>query len=280
MLGLILVMIVALGIGLSVVQKSLVDVSTSSKVEDSSRAFSAAEAGIEKAFRNDTTPVNFAGNNSSAAVYDSGLYPIPPAPNNRQDSLEYPPLAKEEVAHFWLADPASNLPVCDAGKVCYTQPTLDIYWGDSSSDKAALELTLVYYSAGSYQSRKWFLDQISRIPSNGFDTTLPACNGGYSPAGSTSVFQCKVTIGQSPNSLPMGMMLIRARLLYNSTSQPIAIQAVGTCGQACSIPSQARILISTGASGETKRRVKVFKIDKVVPPYFDFAIFSAGDISK
>ncbi len=36
---LILVMTVALSIGLSIVQKSLVDVSTSSKVEQSSRAF-------------------------------------------------------------------------------------------------------------------------------------------------------------------------------------------------------------------------------------------------
>ena len=48
LLALILVMTVALAIGLSVIQKSLVDVSTSTKVEQSSMAFSAAEAGIER----------------------------------------------------------------------------------------------------------------------------------------------------------------------------------------------------------------------------------------
>ena len=47
---LILVMTVGLAIGLSIVQKSLVDISTASKIEQSSRAYSAAEAGVERAF--------------------------------------------------------------------------------------------------------------------------------------------------------------------------------------------------------------------------------------
>src|SRR3989339_1641784 len=65
---LILVMAVALAIGISVIQRSLSDISTSSKVEQSSRAFSAAEAGIEKALRGDATAVSFPENNSSATV--------------------------------------------------------------------------------------------------------------------------------------------------------------------------------------------------------------------
>lgn len=279
-LGLILVMVIALGIGLSVVQRSLVDISTSSKVEDSSRAFSAAEAGIEKALKVGTTTVDFtAENNSRAAVSDSGLLPCIPGvgacPPGQQAPLEYPPLAKEEVAHFWLASPTASLPVCTAPDVCYTPTMLDVYWGNSTLDRAALELTLVYHTGGVYQSRKWYLDQISR--SNGFDTTLPTCTGGYSPAGSTSIFQCKVRIGQSPadTSLPSGLMLLRARLLYNSTSQPIAIQGVGG-----SIPPQAKIIKSIGSSGETQRTVQVFQIEKVVPPYFDFVIFAVGEIKK
>ena len=101
-------------------------------------------------------------------------------------------------------------------------------------------------------------------------------------------YQCFVKLGVSGQDpafskngvLPSDLMLIRARLLYNTTSQPFAVQAVGTCGQACSIPPQAKIITSTGVTGETQRRVRVFQIQKVVPPYFDYAIFSAGDISK
>lgn len=276
-LGLILVMVIALGIGLSVVQRSLVDISTSSKVEDSSRAFSAAEAGIEKALKSDTTAVNFAESRSSATVYDSGPLPVIPSVGNRQDPLAYPSLAKEEVAHFWLADFTSTT---NPPAVFYNPSPLrqlDVYWGNSATDKAALELTLVSHDGTSYLSRKWYLDQISRTPPNNFEVIT--C-GGHVVGSNT--YQCKRTIGASPDtlSLPTGLMLLRTRLLYNSTSQPVAIQAVGTCGQSCSIPSQVKLLTSVGISGETQRRIQVFQIEKVVPPYFDFAIFSAGVVGK
>lgn len=278
---LILVMTVALAIGLSMVQKSLVDVSTSTRVEESSRAFSAAEAGIEKALKGDYSGVNFTENNSSATIPDTGLIPAIPT-SGTQDPLEYPPLAEDEVAHVWLADPDADLPNCTKGgnpATCYTQNSLNVYWGDpTSSDKAALELTLVYYNGTQYVSRKWYLDNpnANRTTPNNFNTEAD-CSA-----------QCKFIIGginsgvQDPSlpSAPSKLMLIRARLLYNDTSsQPFAVQAVGT-GAGHYIPLQARILTSIGTSGDTQRKVRVFRLEKVVPPYFDYAIFSAGAINK
>lgn len=270
---LILIMTVALAIGLSVIQKSLSDISTSSKVEQSSRAFSAAEAGIEKALRNDFTGANFTG--SSATVLDSGSLPA------AGQALEYPLLSKEEVAQVWLADSRATLPNgddCGSGYTCYDPSaprTLDVYWGNSTDDKAALELTLVSYSGG-YVTRKWYLDHnITRNPDNKFTKTdcirysLPPNN-----------YQCKFTIGgpsDPDGALPAGrLILIRARLLYNSTSQPIAVAPKSNS----SLPPQARIIESTGIAGETQRKIRVFKLDKVVPPYFDYGIFSAGEIRK
>jgi len=58
------------------------------------------------------------------------------------------------------------------------------------------------------------------------------------------------------------------------------VHAVGICGADCSLPPQARKLIATGISGQTQRRIQVFRLDKVVPPYFDYAIFSTGEINK
>lgn len=281
-LALILIMTVALAIGLSIVQKSLVDVSTSTKVEESSRAFSAAEAGIEHALRGgSTTSFPSLGDNNAKITSITGgdLIPAIPAANYQQAPLEYPPLAKEEVAHVWLAnfDSTDNPPT-----QFYKQNSLDIYWGNSQTDKAALELTLVYYgtdstdpvdpSTAKYRSRKWYLDQTSR--SNNFTA---GC--GSTSASTLSNYTCKYTL----TSLPAGLMLIRARLLYNTTSQPFAVQATSPCslpGNGCFIPPQQRVFTSIGTSGETQRKVQVTQEPKVVPPYFDYAIFSVGDINK
>ncbi len=283
LLTLILVMTVALAIGLSVVQKSLTDVSTATKVEDSQRAFSAAEAGIEKGLNGDMTTKTFTENNSQiTSLEDSGSIPALPPSQTQQKPLEYPPLAKEEVGQIWLADPDPNvvLPGCsaiDATKhvpVCYKQSTLSVYWGSSSSDKAALELTLIYYNGTSYVSRKWYLDQVVRTPANNFDQVQNCA--GYKPEGFTTTYQCYVLLG----NLPSNLIMLRVRLLYNITSQPIAVLASGTCGRDCSLPPQYKILTSTGTAGEVQRKVKVFQSFKAIPTFFDYALFSNGEIKK
>lgn len=280
---LVLVMTVALAIGISVIQRSLSDVSTATKVEQSSRAFSAAEAGIEKALKGELSPdVTFTENNSSATVTGNTLIPVVPPNGTIQEPLEYLPLAKEETAHVWLADLTSTT---NPPAEHYDPPVsrvLDVYWGNSSADQAALELTLVYYdnSVPQYKARKWYLDQITRTPQNNFTTSAVSCAGFTLPDNS---YQCKYTIGGASDplgSLPANLMLIRARLLYNTASQPFAVQAVGTCGTLCSIPPQAKKLISTGISGQTQRKVQLFQLLKVVPPYFDYAIFTTAEINK
>lgn len=309
---LILVMTVALAIGLSVIQRSLSDISTSSKVEQSSRAFSAAEAGIEKALseprNNNLITVSFPDNNSSAEVNKNEAIPAIPASfetPRRQDpikcSLGGSEFAKEDIAQIWLADPKLNLPTCSATDYCYKQTSLDVYWGDSSdnNDKAALEVTIVYYgtdptdlvdgSTPKYRSRKWYLDHLSatRATNNGFEKVL--CNGGIPEL---PEYQCQYTLGSSSDpggslpSSPSTLILLRARLLYSSKSQPFAVRAAA--GSVCRendntsgcIPTQAKILVSTGTSGQTQRKIQVCQFENVVPPYFDYAIFSAGDINK
>lgn len=317
-LGLILVMVVALGIGLAVVQKSLVDVSTSSKVEQSSRAFSAAEAGIEKALSGDLSGVNFTTDNNSktknpgigtspsssdTTVYSSGPIPCVPGQTGcdqgagtRQAALEFPPLAKEDTTQIWLSDPNCSL-VSIASCKFYSQQYLDFYWGnaDSKSDLPGLEVTIIYYDGTAFQAQKWYLDR-QILP----DDSQNRQNNGFTPVtclDKNSVdanhkigndpYQCLKEIDLSskiPNFSNSILFLARIRLLYNSTSQPFAIQAVrgSSCPSErdCALPPQARILVSTGISGDTQRRVKVFQINNVVPSYLDYAIFSAGDITK
>ncbi len=287
-LVLILITTVVLAVVLSIVQKSLVDVSSSTKVEQSSRAFSAAEAGIERALKGDySAPFPLENNSTIKNIVNFGLLPSVSV-GTPQEPLEFngpAKLAKEDIAQVWLADPAAALPICGAGFVCYapTSNTLDIYWGNSNTDKAAIELTLIYHDGTQYKPKKWYLDHsVLRTPPNNFDQV--ACAGYL--LGSNN-YQCYVRIGHptldpvySKNGpLPSGLMLIRARLLYNTTSQPFAVQAVGTCPN-CYLPSQQRQILSEGASGDTQRAVQIIQSFNVVPHYFDYAIFSAGDISK
>ncbi len=295
-LALILIMTVALAIGVSIIQKSLVDVSNSTKVEESQRALSAAEAGIEKALNNSSTTGGVAlENQSAAAVDDKPNIPAIPANASQQDGLEYPPISKEEFAHFWLADPNSTLPACNSGKVCYNQASLDVYWGDPSlsSDKAAVEVKIIYYDGAKYVSLPYYIDS-DATRSNGFtSTTNPSpnialtCPPTTPPTtvfGTGRLFTCRARISSLPVTLPNMLMLVRMRLLYNSTSQPVAVQSTAAnCSSsnlgAC-LPTQARIVKSTGSAGQAQRIVQVFQINNVVPPYFDFAIFSAGPINK
>ncbi len=281
---LLLVMTVALAIGLSVIQRSLTDVTTSTKVEQSSRAFSAAEAGIERALTSsdaylstDLNQVKFDDTKSNAFIFDSGLLPLP------KQALEYPPLAKEDIAHVWLADPFTS-PV----QSYYKKTSLEIYWGEQGiidpNNRPAIEIAIIYSEGGAYKAKRFYLDPTSsRANDNGFIDVSSGCSnllGGIDTSmGPDRKFYCKYTL----QSLPAELMILRARMLYNNTNQPFAVKPVCVSGDAlisCSLPPQARVITSIGLSGETERRVQLFKLEKVVPPYFDYSIFSAGDINK
>ena len=288
LLILILVMTVGLTIGLSVIQRSLTGVSTASKLEQSSRALSAAEAGIERALNSgptgSPTTVNFTENSSGSTTIDSGKIPTP------EQALEYPPLTKEDIAQFWLADPNPNLSL----PTYYNNNSIIVYWGKPGLpdvDKAALEISIIYLRTdnGSYDKKQFFFDTngIGRRVENNFkdplvagtDYSLGSCGDMTIPnSGSPTRYYCTVTLS-GLNSLPGGtsrLIMVRARFLYNSIGQPLALAPAS----GSSLPPQAQIYTATGTSGETQRKVQLFKLDQVVPPYLDYAIFSAGAIVK
>lgn len=299
-LVLILVMTVALAIGLSIVQKSLIDVSTSSKVEQSSRAFSAAEAGIEKALQNSNRCANCnvdftTENKSTANVFDQGLAPClpgqtvaglacPESSGSQQAPLEHPPMSREDIANVWLADLNSNT---NPPAAFYTRSDLEVFWGTPNTpvtDTAALEITLIYWNGSTYQTNKRYLDQPGQNRNN-FDTASSTCPATpYSFSGIQS-YKCRNALTGLINA---GAMLIRARLLYNTTSQPFAARATGSGAAVCTgstyggcyLPPQARAITSTGLSGDTQRKVRLYQDAKAVPSYFDYAIFSIGEIQK
>lgn len=284
LLALILIMSVALAIGLSIIQKSLVDVSSSTRSEESSRAYSAAEAGIERVLSGGSTSVDFTSDNqSTATVTDEPNLPQTASAGSQQKGFEYASITKEDFVHIWLADPSSAAnPPAEFYKP--TSGSIEVYWGNSTTDKAAIEVRIVYFNGSTFElvsPVSYFDPDPTRASNNGFTNVSVSCD----PAaphiidtilGAGRNFLCKQVI----SGLPSNLMLMRIRLLYNSTGQPVAVRASGTCGPACSLPPQGRIITSYGVSGKTQRVLKLFQEDKVVPNYFDYAIFSAGAITK
>lgn len=301
---LLLVMLVVLSVVLAITQRSTTDLSSSTETEQSTRAYSAAEAGLEQALqRGDTAQgddpirnqtINLAGNQSSATIRNSGFLPV----KGSGVAIEYPPVGKESVAQFWLTDPtdASNN---------YNRNSFYIYFGnpvdaskpatsydDSPTGKnisPAIEVNVVKQitagTAVTYESQRTYYDSLSsRASSNNFvNITTPSspitCSA--TPAITTilksnSQFYCRVLVNivncAPPNCVPQ---LVRIRLLYANLNHKIAIAP-----NTGSFPPQVELYTSTGKAGQSQKTLQVFRIKEMLPPWLDFAIFSVNDIVK
>jgi hypothetical protein len=131
----------------------------------------------------------------------------------------------------------------------------------------------------------FFIDPDSgRATTNGFvDSNLSAldCRSRDNPytintnLSATSAFECKVTVNNvnADGGVPV---VLRTRMFYSS-NQKFAVQP--TAGN---LPPQARLYTSIGTTGSeaVQRVLQIMRVDHVVPPFFDYAIFSAGEITK
>jgi Tfp pilus assembly protein PilX len=298
---LLLFILVALTIGLTVTQRSLSSINTSSQSEQVSRAFTAAEAGLERSLNQTAVigpspapgaqdlPLSGSGslnNNSSTQVKVVTNLPRP------TQALEYPPIGKDTFAQFWIADPstlaASNL------------TGVNIYYGraplDTSDSTPALEVNVIARDAtNTYSARRFYDSDSSRRSNNGFVaptacgsfqiyTSNSAENAGSPP--SDTNFYCHIDISFSSLSpdIPAGAttIMVRARILYSNIKQPLAVQP-GPCtpvGCTPALPLQAAIYSSTGVAGQSQKTIQVFRQVNFMPPFLDFAIFSSGEINK
>lgn len=281
---LLMLMLVALSIGLAVTQKSITDVTTSTQTEQSSRAFSAAEAGIEKALTGGSqvqvgVPFQL-GNDSTATVNGSALLPT------TNIAIEYPAIGREVTAQFWLIDPREpNMAVA----YVYPDTKFDLYFGNpQTTDKPAIEVKIIMFENGQFKTKVYYFDSESRA--NGFERVV--CNSETLPVGILGdghEFYCKKTVGDPvtiPNTGPpetaclsasgCKLILVRARFLYANENHKLAIAPAGSNP----FPPQIQIYNATGISGQSEKQIQAFRVIDVIPPWFDFALFSINEIKK
>src|SRR3989344_5851647 len=141
----LLVMAVVLTTSLSVSSRSILDVSTTTYEEDALRAFSAAEAGVEKALLSgQSVPVTYTDSTNSVKFETPIVYT--PAGN----TFKYPTnLQSGEIATIWFVshDSSTNALVCTGSNICTRANRMDICWGNSSTITAntpALDVSIFY----------------------------------------------------------------------------------------------------------------------------------------
>lgn len=281
----LLSMSVVLTIVLSILARSTLDIGVSSRSEESIRAFSAAEAGIEQALV--AGPLtgslsNDATFNASVTGFSSGVreFVIPAS------------FYSGESAIVWFAshDADGNLSCADG--TCFKGRQIQVCWGEKgtsagSSLTPAIEVTIIYLtSAGDYSTvrvaREVSDPNSSRRSSNSFSSP----DGGTCQVnGQDFAFIKTIDFGNGglkilPTSVylqPNGLQLARISLLYN-TDKGHPVSVIGPSGSL--FPMQGTVIVSSGVSGSSTRRVEVTRGFRELPGIFESVVISGGGISK
>ena len=258
-LVLLLVMTIALTISLSVITHTITSIRTSTEEENSQRAFSAAEAGIEKALQESTGSSGRFGQNTSYQTSIAPLSGVDILLNNGTFIL------KDDAADLWL----STYPG-------YTNPwtgPLTIYWGTTAdvcdpdegvNTMAALEIVIISGSKSAPSVAHYPVDPCSaRQAFNNFEFISP---GGGTVGNKT--FAYKKTIDTITNGL-----LMRIMPLYSSAT--VGVRGCDRNNVCTSLPSQGTLVTSVGTSDTTQRKIVGLKENPKLPiQIFPYVIFS------
>ena len=239
----ILVMVIALTVGLSLVSRSITDLKTTTDESDSQKAFSAAEAGIEKTLNN-PTPILIAqdlGNN--AKIQSVTINDI----NGSQIILNNGnPVPKDDGVDLWLSTYNTNI------AQAYQNPwsgKLYIYWGTKNGcSDAALEVIVLSGTRLSPTVAKYAVDPcLARANVNNFSSIA---GGGTTFSNKTFSFGTSIIIN--------GGLLVHIIPLYAGT--PLGFAGDDGSGNARSLPSQGKIYNSLGSAGSTQLEINYFQL--------------------
>ncbi len=269
----VLVIGILMVVSLSIVARSVTDVSLTTKEEESLRAFSAAEAGVEEALITGLMGGSITSDvGTGGAEYAASVAGFPTSTN----SFVYPiELTGGEIATLWLMNHDAAGALVAPG---YTADRVTICWGKGGTlgdaSAPAVEVSILYEESGLWEIVREAYDPNSdRRSINNFS----APDGGECAIeGTTLAFRKEInfeTLGL-PWSVNGGLKLIRLRFIYNDAPQIWGAIAVA------SLPPQGVKVDSSGTLGDITRRVEANALYSDVLPPFDAAIYSNGGIVK
>lgn len=271
----VLVVLLSLAVVLVVVMftvsRSITDISLSTKEEDSLRAFSAAEAGIERALViGDYNPGSFGDASFTGSVTDfaAGL-----------PFVVYPSSLKSgESAIFWLTRPNETGFAGKFVKLC---------WGDEGTSinatTPAVEFT-VYYTPTVNNLESLKIARATFDPTSRANNFSPASIGTCTIDGENFKFYTTIDLSNASGGLGIAKwnisgveQYITAKILYNDViSHKVGIDISMNNGKV--LPSQGSKIESSGTYGDANRSIEVYQLHPVTPSIFENALYSSDGI--
>jgi Tfp pilus assembly protein PilX len=263
----LLVLTVATTVGLSLIARGTTDISVNRDIEESSRAFSAAEAGVEEALRSGVA--SSSSLDQLALQYNVTVASVSASPTN---PFIFPKkTVSENTETVWLVDHNTDGTIIETPT--YTANSIDICWS-SEPTVPALLVTLLYkestdISGNPYRVVKGAYDPNSaRATLNSF--SAPTALSGGCAAGNTTYRQT-MTFSSLNATIDAADTLIalRIRPVYSGT-QLVVRPAQDLAYQGNRIES-----VGQTPSG-VNRKIVVYQQYKSPSGIFDAAIFSEG----
>ena len=282
----LLSMAVVLTIVLSVLARTITDITVTSREEEALRAFAAAEAGIERALIIGSNAGEFEdGASFTATISNFGQL---------QSEYVYPEkLLSGETAIIWFVDHDEDDGdlTCDTNE-CFTGSSIKICWGEpgtaSDSDTTPAIETSIFYAntPADYSTMRIARDtrdpNATRRSSNSFqaDGTGTTCVIDDQEFAFRKILDLDTDLGIPAGSYGTqnGLQFAKIRILYNTDMAHTLGVDVSASGS--TLPSQGVRIESAGSSGEANRRIEVYQTFGELPPIFDAALFSPGGIIK
>ncbi len=258
-LMLVLITIVGLTIALSLISRTVTDIRISSQIEQSGRAFSAAEAGVENALR-------------GAAVGQPGSVALPDATAQYSVSqlggttsvISFPLTSAASSQTVWLIGHNDDGSINENGSSYPASSAFDICWGTDPNTTPALVLTLYYKSASNYKVARAAYDQNSAARGNNFasvDSAGNYCDGNFRFK-KTIVAQTDFAVGVADK-----LLFLRLTPVYENTA--LAFKP------SVALVSQGKVITSIGQTNTgVVRKIQVTQGYQVVPPILDFGLFA------
>lgn len=264
----LLVLTIASVIGISVVGRTTSDTSISRQVEESSRAFSAAEAGIEQALKTG------AGNVSLVLSPDLTASVTVASVGGAIGLYEFPKQAKKgETLTLWLVDHDASGAIIETRT--YRNAAIDVCW-NTGTIIPALIATVLYKenNNNTYRTLKIALDpDASRRAINNFAAPTTMTGGCGATTGTT--YRHRINFNDINGSVnPNSDTLIMLRL------RPVYADAKIIVNGFARIPFQGRRIESTGTTAAgINRKVVVYQEYRAPSTIFDAALYSQTSLS-
>ncbi|KKU88011.1 MAG: hypothetical protein UY16_C0015G0049 [Candidatus Gottesmanbacteria bacterium GW2011_GWA2_47_9] len=239
----LLILTIATTIALSLIGRTTTDLTISTQIEESSRAFSAAEAGIEEALKSGT------GTGGAQVLTPGTTYNVAVASvGGAAGVYQFAQKTTRGVTEtLWLVSHNADGTLIETPT--YTNATVDLCWSSETTTPAAA-VTILFKRAGVYYAAKGGYDSdAARRAVNKFSSVTALSDG----CNNTAMYRQLLTFSDfGINPASDTLLMLRVRPVYSDTQIAVNAPAV--------LPYQGNRFESTGSTATgVSRKVVVYQ---------------------